>query len=349
MSGSCGVCSRKLTGDTICCYECSKTYHLECVNITMVEFKYLTDNNESWKCPACVRSGRRLRSASVNSVKMIQSSQDAASGAPSQSASSSQSSDQFDIVLRELRAIRSLQENIVSDLAAVKLSQTRLSEDLNARVMSLKNSVDGCNATLAEHVVSIRCHEERLVAITDKVSKIEDELTSTAASASDPSRSSIAGDVTFDQVAAEFEERQRRRLNVMVFGLPESSSSEVAARREHDADRLSTLFDRIQVGLELSDCKIVRIGSRREGGNRPIRISLPSRDGVVMLLKNASKIRNFQDLKNVSISFDKTPRQQVQYRQLKQQLVRRQRDGERGLRIRTIDGTPRIVSDSGLN
>ena len=48
--------------------------------------------------------------------------------------------------------------------------------------------------------------------------------------------------------------------------------------------------------------------------------------------------------KNIKISFDRTPRQQEVYKQLKAQLNDRLVKGESNLKIRYFNGTPKIVS-----
>ena len=75
--------------------------------------------------------------------------------------------------------------------------------------------------------------------------------------------------------------------------------------------------------MSTNNLKIQRLGRRTEAKHRPIKIIL--RD------------------ENISISYDKTPREMDFYRQLKEAMNNRIMNGKRNLKIRHVHETPKIV------
>lgn len=86
--------------------------------------------------------------------------------------------------------------------------------------------------------------------------------------------------------------------------------------------------------------KLHRIGKYSPGKNRPIKIYFKSSETVKLILRNKHKYPNFQ------IYPDQTHMQRQYYKELKKELNRRKENGEAELRIKYVNGHPKIVRQS---
>lgn len=146
----------------------------------------------------------------------------------------------------------------------------------------------------------------------------------------------------FEDVVQEIRERERRKCNVMLYGLAEEASVSVGERREKDDSVCQAIFSKLAVP---SDTAYVRLGKfdPSRPRPRPIRITLKDEHQVRALLRGSRNA--FQDTKFKDIRFanDQTPRQQQHYKDLKSELTRRVGTGEQ-LIIKYVKGIPKIVS-----
>lgn len=129
----------------------------------------------------------------------------------------------------------------------------------------------------------------------------------------------------------------------MVFSVPECPDRDSLRRKAYDEDVVSTIVGKICAGIDLTNAKVTRVGTRSEDKIRPIKVKMERECDARGIVVNARKLRNSTEFKNVVISSDKTPREQTQYRNLRKQLSERRSNGEKNLQIRYVNGTPRIV------
>lgn len=155
--------------------------------------------------------------------------------------------------------------------------------------------------------------------------------------------------VDFEEFMQEFDERQSRKSNIIIFGVPEQDSRlESVLRLEKEKTDISNLVTLINPSMVLPDeCKVLRLGRFNPSGNkpRPIRVNLEKEalvHDVVRKFKAAKSDNN--DLRHISISFDRTPRQLDYLNKLRSELKQRQENGEDKLTIKFFRGVPRIIS-----
>nr|CAH7764287.1 unnamed protein product [Callosobruchus chinensis] len=91
------------------------------------------------------------------------------------------------------------------------------------------------------------------------------------------------------------------------------------------------------------DFKVMRVGKSREGVNRPIKVIFQSENAVHGLVRKAKDLKDLARFKNISICYDRTPKQIDHYSKLRKQLDERTAKGESGLTIWHINGIPRIM------
>lgn len=131
----------------------------------------------------------------------------------------------------------------------------------------------------------------------------------------------------------------------MVFGVPDPQAADGVRRKQLDKEHVGQLFGYLGVNAEVVT-QIIRVGRKPTAGGvkRPIRVTLSSDNHVHALIKHARNLGGSNDYKDISLSFDRTPRQLAAYRAAREQLRVRQGNGEANLRVKYVSGTPRIVT-----
>ena len=160
----------------------------------------------------------------------------------------------------------------------------------------------------------------------------------------------------FEEVIQEFTERQKRKVNLIIFGVDEERQDSItdSGPKEHlivrqsekDKSSVNKILSTIDPNYNNVNLKIQRLGRFVEGSlrPRPLRVTLNSELDVLNLLRTAKVLKNNDCYKNLSLSSDRTPRQISHYKQLKEELAVRTKNGEGNLRIRYFNGSPKIVN-----
>ncbi|CAH0551063.1 unnamed protein product [Brassicogethes aeneus] len=125
-------------------------------------------------------------------------------------------------------------------------------------------------------------------------------------------------------IVHETMDRIKRSNNVIIHGLPESTSS-TEDRKKSDLDSAKNILSVISADLNTNFLDIIRIGKPTSGKKRP--------------LKFASKLAN-SVYKHINITNDKTPKKMEYLKKLSDELKQRTDSGEPNLKIKYIKGVP---------
>ncbi|KAJ3652311.1 hypothetical protein Zmor_018289 [Zophobas morio] len=148
----------------------------------------------------------------------------------------------------------------------------------------------------------------------------------------------------FEDIVTEVTERQNRKQNLIMCGVDEQQVElDQVHSSKRDQSSVKDIFKCINPSFDDDNIKIQRLGRRSDTKARPIKIILRNDLEVLSFIKNAKTLRNSPEHKKVSISFDKTPRQIDYYKQVKNDMLIRLNNGETNLRIRHVNGIPKIV------
>ena len=116
--------------------------------------------------------------------------------------------------------------------------------------------------TKGKHEDKLRNIEENITDLYDKVDKCNEAIISTNTS-NDLGKIDI--NVLKKDVATELAERQKRELNVVVFGLSESDRSTAELRRDEEQNKLAkSIHDFVGCDIELK--KLIRLGKKMKTG-----------------------------------------------------------------------------------
>ncbi|KAJ3655487.1 hypothetical protein Zmor_014617 [Zophobas morio] len=152
----------------------------------------------------------------------------------------------------------------------------------------------------------------------------------------------------FEDIVQEFTERQKRKVNIIVYGHAESTSAINKEQRiEAENAEVKSILLTIKPDLQLTNSQVRRLGKYVETNThpRPIRITLNNEEDVIGILRNARVLKSHDQFKHISLSSDRTPRQLAYYKTLKQQLFIRTANGEKNLSLKYQNGIPKIISN----
>lgn len=151
----------------------------------------------------------------------------------------------------------------------------------------------------------------------------------------------------FEEVIEEINDRNKRKRNLIIFGLKEQNHNDPSnIRAENDIKVVSEVINKILPDLNNTNLKPIRLGrfDLSRAKPRPIKITLENEQTVHDVIRNVNKLKEYQCYRNISVSFDRTPKQINYYNEVKTELNRRISEGDRNCKIKFINGLPKIVS-----
>lgn len=128
-------------------------------------------------------------------------------------------------------------------------------------------------------------------------------------------------------VMHEIEQREERRNNLVIFGLPELTDGSLHERKHHDYEKLQELLHEIHLPSHPVVTKY-RVGKVTAGKCRPLKITLPDKSSKTAMLKNAKELRHSSIFRSVFIANDLTKQQQEEMAITRGELQRRRENGE---------------------
>nr|CAI5833081.1 unnamed protein product [Callosobruchus analis] len=137
--------------------------------------------------------------------------------------------------------------------------------------------------------------------------------------------------IDFEEIVQEVNDRQSRKNNLIIYGIVESTDQSDTRRKVYDADQVKNIIGVLDDEVNTDNIKPIRLGSNNTGGPRPIKITLRDSNDVRSCIKAAAKLKRHSTLSRINISFDRTPRQVLNYKKLKQEVADRSANGENDL------------------
>ena len=171
-----------------------------------------------------------------------------------------------------IRAIQQLNNSSRSDNILSAVTST-----ISTAIQSLQDTLKTTIQNLVTATVSKPTHQSASNMETDaEVSNSEDFLLDSVENIT-------------SSLANEQKEREKRKLNVIVYNVPESNATTGLERKEEDLTRLNGLFkDYLQVSPDIT--KVIRLGKK---GDKPrlLKVSVASTDQRSNILRNKVKFK----------------------------------------------------------
>ena len=141
----------------------------------------------------------------------------------------------------------------------------------------------------------------------------------------------------------EEKDRQNRKNNIIVFGLPESKDTENEQRKDEDIMLIVGLSKTIcQVNItEEAISRAIRLGKLNEEKDQPLLITLKEEEKKRQLFQNLNKIRDAgEPFNKVIITHDLTKKQKDELTQLVEQVKEKEKEDQSGEYMYHVRGPP---------
>ena len=169
----------------------------------------------------------------------------------------------------------------------------------------------------------MRALKDAISTLTTRVDKLEDENRSLKDQLKQVLSQPIGDSASFEnscsEMITELQQRERRKLNVIVFGASEPKFGSVAERGTADREKCSEVFD----ALGLPNCStkhVLRIGKQSDGKRRLLRVTLENEEDKKFIISQSKELRRIEKFKDIYVKPDLTPFQQKIDFQLRKKL-----------------------------
>jgi hypothetical protein len=172
-------------------------------------------------------------------------------------------------------------------------------------------------------------------AVKKQLSSLKDELASVKAQLRNPEKDELGAkkhkevisEIT-NESSRELIERDRRKCNLVWFGIPENSASEAAERVSADSAYVVDCCSKaLGVTVEVASCKRLRSKDAAATACKPLLVTVKDPTQVGQVLKSARKFRE-SDFKSVFVKKDSTPLERAELRKKLQERDRRREESK---------------------
>lgn len=237
-------------------------------------------------------------------------------------------------------------------MAAMRLEFNPQLTAIDAKVTTTQETLTAIDTRVTQLGEDVRSITQRVTDAEHSIEKVTRELTVLQQS----TKKTPGNTSNMTDCLREFEDRNQRKKNIIIYGIAESNEKDTQSRVKLDLDKVSQLFSAISYVYSASQpLKILRIGkySPNLDKPRPIKVILDTFHSVTSITQAFAKLRKSSQLPpslaGVGVTSDKTTMQQHEYRLLKAELTARTKGGETGLRIATKNGSATIVRALGAS
>lgn len=143
-----------------------------------------------------------------------------------------------------------------------------------------------------------------------------------------------------EELIREVQERSDRERNIIILGLPEQTTPNAKDRLSKDTADVIKITHSIAPDVP-NPLKVIRIGKYCDTKIRKVKVYYESKSSAKQLLRNRENLS-----KGIKIYSDQTPNQQIYLQNLKEEMTRRNNEGEEDLTIKYIKGIPKIVKNN---
>ena len=202
------------------------------------------------------------------------------------------------------------------------------------RVLSTESSWHSDHQNLYNSISSL---SEKINGLCVNNDQLQNQITTTVSSlnvANEQAQTVSHAPTNPAEIVDEYLNRERRKLNLVIYGLPEASATSAPDRQLADSNSFTELVgSEFKISnLEISKC--VRLGKPKNDKPTPLLVTVADNAIRRQILRNAKHLRHSNTYKCVFISPDLTLQEREANKQLRQELRHRKDAGELNLIIK---------------
>ena len=232
-----------------------------------------------------------------------------------------------------------------SKLSELQLTESKLSVAMKNIESQLSEYNKSVLSVLSSHTeISESAMSEPAENISKSINEISNKLDQFSTSysailskfdkmdASSPSLNSGKANSNVSSIVSTYineeKEKSKRKLNLIVHNLAESSKDDGAARKQDDITSVLKICQQY-MGMSVKIERAFRLGKHGEKP-RLLKISVTSEQEKIAILQNCTKLRNENnpdDVKKLFVTPDLTPAEQAENKKLREELKRKNQNG----------------------
>ena len=164
--------------------------------------------------------------------------------------------------------------------------------------------------------------EDRLTTKIDSLTTEVQAIKNLAQTAQGPENAT--GQQNTEELLEEMKDRERRKLNLILFNVKESDKESGEEKKADDLESVRDILSKVNINTPLS--KPTRLG--KGNAPRPLRITTASEEDKRKITKAASKLQNIAGYERCFINRDMTPTEQRAMKKLVEEKKTKQRESE---------------------
>ena len=142
-------------------------------------------------------------------------------------------------------------------------------------------------------------------------------------------------------------EKERKKKNIIVFNLKESTEEEADNRIKEDLNKCGKIFTNELDIQDLTIEKVIRIGKKKDNGNRPLIIKLGTETDRNTVLSKAKRLRYSKEFDRVYLAKDMTEAEREKDKKLRQELNEKRNRKEDGWYVIRRGKVMRVQQEDG--
>ena len=135
---------------------------------------------------------------------------------------------------------------------------------------------------------------------------------------------------TISRIVDEYQDKEMRKSNVIIYNIPESKAVDSAGWKKDDIAVINAIVE--STALDIVD--VAWLGAKASDKGRPLKVHLNSLNQQRFLLVNAKKLCNSDQFSLIYINPDLSYKEWQVLKELRKELARRKTAGEKDIFIR---------------
>ena len=296
------------------CDMCKAWFHVDCMEIKKVDYKKMMEINESarikWFCVACEWKVDRIHTE--NQVKQQENS----------------------ILKEENREVKILLAQLIEKVNDLeKTLDLKIEQYIDKKTESIqrylndnmKKVIDRVER-LNEEVMELKTREPKDVQSwseqerNKEIEQMKKEVVREGVKEMRKERDEEDKRVKEISTKIEEIEKERKKKNLIIFGLHESQEEEAGKRYEDDERKCNQIFMKELQLQNVEMEKLIRIGRKNENRNRPLLVKMANEEERLRVLRNAKRLRYSEEFQRVYIDRDMTAMEREKDKKLRKEL-----------------------------
>lgn len=197
----------------------------------------------------------------------------------------------------------------------------------NAKIDSLTAKTDSMTFLIYELRSQMADMQSQLTTFIDTSKEVKQTSVVDTAKVEKSLKSEMQAQIT--EALEDKEEKDEKKNDIIMFNVPEAEPSDEAQELKDDTEKVKEIMSIVlpTIGnVPIDEKNISRLGkARRDGKTRPIKVHFDDDSSKGKVFRNAAKLKKYEQYKKINISSNKTRKELLEDKMLKDKLDEQRR------------------------